>query len=166
MNHTTIAVDLAKSVFEVAVSERVGAVCEHRRLTRAQFARFFAQRQPATVVLEACGSAHYWGRHIEALGHRVVLLPAHAVRPYVARNKTDRADAKALLEAARNTEIRTVPLKSVSQQALTSLHRLRSGWPATRTARLNTLRGLLRELGGTFELLMLQFHLSDFCVFR
>lgn len=149
MNHTTIAVDLAKSVFEVAVSGRVGCVTEHHRLTRAQFARFFAQQPSATVLLEACGSAHHWGRHIEALGHHVVLLPAHAVRPYVSRNKTDRADAKALLEAARNTEIRTVPLKSVSQQALTSLHRLRSGWLATRTARLNTLRGLLREFGFT-----------------
>ena len=149
MNHTTIAVDLAKSVFEVAVSQRVGCVTEHHRLTRAQFARFFAQQPPATVLLEACGSAHHWGRHIEGLGHRVVLLPPHAVRPYVSRNKTDRADAKALLEAARNTEIRTVPLKSVNQQALTALHRLRSGWLATRTARLNSLRGLLREFGLT-----------------
>jgi len=75
------------------------------------------------------------------------LLPPHAVRPYVLRNKTDGADAKALLEAVRNEAIRSVPIKSVDQHVLGALHRLRSAWLATRTARLNTLRGLLRELG-------------------
>ncbi len=97
--------------------------------------------------MEACGSAHYWGRRIEALGHRVVLLPPHHVRPYVRGNKTDRTDAKGILEASRNEDIRPVPVKTVAQQVLTSLHRLRSGWMTERTARLNTLRGLLRELG-------------------
>jgi transposase len=76
-----------------------------------------------------------------------VLLPPHAVRPYVLRNKTDGADAKALLEAVRNEAIRPVPVKSVDQHAIGALHRLRSTWLATRTARMNTLRGLLRELG-------------------
>jgi transposase len=97
--------------------------------------------------MEACGTAHFWGRHAVAHGHRVVLLPPHAVRPYVPRNKTDRADATALLEAARNDAIQAVPLKSVPQQTLTALHRLRSAWLAARTARLNTVRGLLREFG-------------------
>jgi transposase len=77
----------------------------------------------------------------------VVLLPPHAVRPYVLRNKTDGADAKGLLEALRNDDVRPVPVKSVDQHVLAGLHRLRSAWMATRTARLNTLRGLLRELG-------------------
>jgi transposase len=99
--------------------------------------------------MEACGSAHHWGRRFRELGHRVVLLPPHAVRPYVPRNKTDRTDAKGLLEAHRNTDIKAVPLKSVDQQAIISLHRLRSGWIATRTTRLNTLRGILREFGVT-----------------
>jgi transposase len=76
-----------------------------------------------------------------------VLLPPHAVRPYVVRNKTDRTDAKGLLEAARNDEVRPVPVKSATQQALAALHRLRSTWLATRTARINTVRGLLREFG-------------------
>ena len=75
------------------------------------------------------------------------LLPAHDVRPYVRRNKTDRTDAKGLLEAHRNDEIHAVPVKTVEHQAIASLHRLRSTWLATRTARLNTLRGLLREFG-------------------
>src|SRR5262245_7851663 len=147
MQHTTIAVDLAKSVFEVAISQRVGRVTERRRLTRPQFSRFLAEQAPATVVMEACGTSHYWGREAEARGHRAVLLPPYAVHRYVLRNKTDGADAKALLEAIRNEEIRPVPVKSVDQHVVGALHRLRSTWMATRTARLNTLRGLLRELG-------------------
>jgi transposase len=147
MESTMIAVDLAKSVFEVAVSDRPGRVAERRRLPRSRFAAFLAERQPATVLLEACGSAHHWGRCFESLGHRVVLLPPQYVRPYVGRNKTDRCDAKALLEAHRNEEIRPVPVKSVDQQAITALHSLRSAWLATRTARINTVRGILREFG-------------------
>jgi transposase len=149
MQNTTIAVDVAKSVFEVAVSHRPGRVAKRHRFSRTQFSRFLAEQAPATVVLEACGSAHYWARHAEARGHRTCLLPPRDVRPYVVRNKTDRADAKGLLEAVRNEEIHPVPAKSVEQQALASLHRLRSAWMATRTARLNALRGLLRELGHT-----------------
>jgi transposase len=147
MKHTTIAVDLAKSVFEVAVSPRPGKVVGRHRLSRGQFSRFLAEQPPATVVMEACGMGHFWGREARARGHRVVLLPPHAVRPYVPRNKTDGADAKGLLEALRNDEIRPVPVKSVDQHVLAALHRMRSAWMATRTARLNTVRGLLRELG-------------------
>jgi transposase len=146
-NDTLVAVDVAKAVFEVAVSDRPGHVIRRERLTRVQFLPFFAQLPAATVVMEACGSAHYWGRRLQELGHKVVLLPPHHVRPYVQRNKTDRTDTKGILEAYRNEDIRPVPVKSVSQQTLTSLHRLRSGWMTERTARLNALRGLLRELG-------------------
>jgi transposase len=147
MKHTTIAVDLAKSVFEIAVSERPGRVSERRRLSRTAFLRFFAQRHPATVLMEACGSAHYWARKIRELGHQVQLLPPHRTRPYVTGNKTDQSDAKGLLEAQRNEQIRAVPVKSVDQQAIGALHRLRSAWLAARTARINTVRGLLREFG-------------------
>jgi transposase len=144
---TTIAVDLAKSVFEIAVSERPGRVGERQRLNRGALLAFFAKRPPATVLLEACGTAHFWARELERFGHRVRLLPAQHVRRYRAGNKTDRADAKALLEAFRNEEIRPVPIKSPAQQELTALHRLRATWHGTRTARINTLRGLLREQG-------------------
>lgn len=147
MQHTTIAVDLAKSVFEIAISRRPGKVAERHRLTRDRFLPFFGQQPPATILMEACGSAHHWARQIETLGHRVVILPPHRTRPYVVGNKTDRADAKGLLEAHRNEVIRPVPIKSVDQQALAALHRLRSAWIAARTARINTLRGLLREFG-------------------
>jgi transposase len=129
MEHTTIAVDLAKSVFQVAVSRRAGHVDEERRLSRGRFLTYLAQQKPATVVLEACGSAHYWARQLQPLGHAVRLLPAHDVHRYVRRNKTDRTDTKALLEANRNEEIRPVPVKSVEQHAIASLHRLRSTSP-------------------------------------
>lgn len=147
MKHTTIAVDVAKSVFEIAVSEQPGRVRGRHRLSREAFLRFFAQRAPATVLMEACGSAHHWARQIESLGHQVLLLPPHRTRPYVTGNKTDRSDAKGLLEAQRNEQIQPVPVKSVQQQALSALHRLRSAWLAARTARINTVRGLLREFG-------------------
>lgn len=139
--------DLAKNVFQVAVSHRQGKVTSSTRLSRSQFLPFFAERKPALVLLEACGTAHHSGRKIQELGHQVLLLPPSHVRPYVQRNKTDRNDAKGLLEAHRNEEIRPVPLKSIEQQTLTSLHRIRSAWVADRTARINLVRGLLREFG-------------------
>lgn len=143
----TIAVDLAKTVFELAAADGAGKIVERRRLNRAQFERYFENRECAHVVMEACGSAHYWGRRFEAQGMRVSLLPPHYVRAYVRRNKTDSADATALLEAARASDIVPVRVKSVEQQGLQSLHRLRSGWRATCTARINTLRGLCKEFG-------------------
>jgi transposase len=145
--NSTIAVDLSKSVFELAVSSTPGRVKEYHRLSRARFERFFAEHQPATVLLEACSSAHHWARTLEHLGHSVVLLPPHSVRPYVQRNKTDRTDAKALLEAFRNDDIHPVPVKSLDQHVLTTLHRFRSTYIAERTARINAVRGLCRELG-------------------
>lgn len=147
MNDIAIAVDVAKNVFQLAVSDRPGHISESHRLPRARFLQFFATRPSATVVMEACGSAQFWARRIDQLGHRVVLLPPHHVRPYVRRNKTDRTDVKGLLEAFRNDEIKPVPIKTPAHQAMTALHRLRSGWVVERTARLNALRGLLRELG-------------------
>ena len=114
-NDTRISVDLAKSIFEVAVSDRPGHVSRRERLPRAQFLNFFAQQPKAKVVMEACGSAHYWARRISSLGHEVLLLPPHHVRPYVRRNKTDRTDAKGLLEASRNEDIHPVPVKTLAQ---------------------------------------------------
>lgn len=147
MEHTTIAVDLAQSVFQVAVSHRIGQVSSEHRLRRSQMMPFFAQQPAATVLLEACGSAHYWARQFQRLGHTPRLLPAHDVHRYVRRNKTDRADTKALLEAHRNDDIHAVPVKSIDQQAVASLHVCRATWMSTRTARLNALRGLCREFG-------------------
>ena len=148
MDATTVAVDLAKDVFEVATANRAGRILERKRLTRRQFEAFVDALPVGTrVVMEACGTAHYWGRRCQAHGHDVRLLPVQYVKPYVRRNKTDRMDTEALLEAARCAGIHPVPVKTPEQQALQALHRVRTQWQRTRTARVNTLRGMLREHG-------------------
>ena len=147
MKSTTVAVDLAKSVFQLAVADASWKVIETHRLTRSQFERWFHHRDVALVVMEACGSAHHWARYLTGLGIEVKLLPAKYVRAYVKRNKTDAADAAALLEAARASDIAQVKVKSVEQQALQGLHRTRSLWMGTRTSRINALRGFCREFG-------------------
>jgi transposase len=144
-----VGLDLAKSVFQLAVADGTWRVIEQHRLTRAQLERWFANRAVGLVVMEACGSAHHWGRWLNARGIEVRLLPAAYIRAYVKRNKTDAADACALLEAARCADIVPVRVKSLEQQALQGLHRTRSLWMATRTARINALRGLCREFGVT-----------------
>jgi transposase len=147
MNATIVAVDLAKNIFEIAAADADWRIAQRSRLPRSKFFGFFMQLEPCQVVMEACGSAHYWARQISSLGHSVRLLPAHYVKAYVRRNKTDRADAAALLEAARCADIRQVPVKTVDAQQIQSLHRLRSQWMSTRQRYVNTLRGILREFG-------------------
>ena len=147
MDATTVAVDLAKTVFELAIANAQWRIVSRQRLNRAQFTRFLADTPATHVVMEACGMAHYWGRVAQQHGHRVTLVPPAYVRPYVRRNKTDRADAEAILEAVRSGEMPSVPVKRVEQQALVALHRVREQWMTTRTARINTLRGILREHG-------------------
>src|SRR3970282_2930052 len=93
MNATTVAVDLAKSVFELAAADAGWKVAERARLTRSQFERWFDNRKVDLVVMEACGSAHHWGRWFEARGIAVKLLPAEYVRASLKRNKTEAADA-------------------------------------------------------------------------
>ena len=149
MHTTTVAVDLAKSVFQLAVADAHWRVTETHRLTRTQFERWFANREVSLVIMEACGSAHHWARWLNGQGIEVKLLPAAYVRAYVRRNKTDAADAAALLEAARCADLHPVRIKSVEQQALQALHRTRSLWQADRTRRINTLRGYCREFGIT-----------------
>jgi len=143
----TIAVDLAKNVFEIAVASRAGTIRERKRLSRPQFERFWVSRGPCRVVMEACSSSHFWARFLIARGFQVTLLPPHYVRPYRRRNKTDRADCEAILEAYRCGGIHPVAIKSEDQQALVALHRVRAQWIQSRTARINSMRALLREFG-------------------
>jgi transposase len=147
MDATTFAVDLAKNVFEVAAANPRGRITARYRLTRTQFSRFLRDQPAAHVVMEACGTAHHWGRSAQAAGHRVTLLPAQYVRPFVRRQKTDRTDATGLLDAVRSDGLKPVAVKTVAQQELLALHRMRDQWMATRTARINALRGFLREHG-------------------
>jgi transposase len=147
-NPTTIAVDLSKNVFEIAV-ERQGRVCQRKRLNRRQTIAFLSGCAKATVLLETCGSAHYFGRVAEGFGHTVKLLPAQRVAKNRIGNKTDRRDTGAILRSGTDERIIAVPVKSIEQQTICALHRVRAALMKTRTARLNTARGLLREFGVT-----------------
>jgi len=147
MKSKIIAVDLAKDVFEVAVANEQHRILERHRLTRKAFSAFLAAQPPALVLFEACGTAHFWGRTAQALGHQLRLLPAQYTAPYRRRGKTDRTDVEALLEAHRCNDIKPVPVHSVEQQTIQQLHRVREQWKHTRTQRINGLRGFLRELG-------------------
>jgi transposase len=144
-----IAVDLAKEVFQVALAKPRGKAYSHLRLTRKKFEQLLATSDASIVLFEACGSAHFWSRQAEALGHEAVMLPAQFVRKYRLRNKTDQTDTEALLDAYRSERVHPVPVRSVDQQQIQQLHRVREQWKSTRTARINGLRGCLRELGHT-----------------
>ena len=133
-----IAVDLAKSVYQVAESVRAGEVIQRKRLSREAFSRYVQEQvEPVEWVMEACGTAHHWGRLMQAAWHRVVLLHPRYVRAYRRRSKTDRNDCDAILEAARCEGIRPVPVKSVQQQQVQQLHKLREAWKKTRVQRIN-----------------------------
>ena len=147
MKVTTFGLDLAKSVFQLHwVDTATGEVCR-RRLRREQVLPFFANREPAVVAMEACGSAHYWGRQVRALGHEVKLIAAQFVRPFVPTNKTDAADARAIWEAVQRPQMRFVALKDEGQQSVLALHRMREQLVKARTMQSNQLRGLLYEFG-------------------
>jgi transposase len=147
MNATTYAVDLAKNVFQVHWVEPASGEIHRKQLSRAKLTEFFAQRQPARIAMEACGSAHHWARTLTAMGHEPELLPAKQVRAFVRGNKDDAADARAIWVAASHDDIRRVPIKSCEQQSILSLHRIRSHWINTQTSTINMLRGLVYEFG-------------------
>jgi transposase len=142
-----VAVDLAKDVFELVFADAEHRILARKRLSRCAFAHVLDNRGPLRVVMEACGSAHYWARRFAGQGHAVCLLPARDVRPYVRRNKTDRTDVAGILEADRCAQIAPVPIKSPEQQGVQALHRIRERLKAQRTSTINLLRGVLREFG-------------------
>ena len=147
MQVTTYGVDLAKQVFQVHWVETDSGEVKRKMLARGQMQAFFARRAAGVVAMEACGSAHHWGRALKALGHQVRLISAQFVRPFVKSNKTDAADAQAIWEAAQRPEMRFVALKSEQQQALMGLHRIRAQLVKQRTMQANQVRGLLYEFG-------------------
>jgi transposase len=147
MEITTIGIDLAKSVFQVHAVDQHGKVTLKRQLKRGQMAEFFANLPACLIGMEACGSAHYWARKLQTLGHTVKLMAPQFVKPYVKTNKHDAADAEAICEAVRRPNMRFVPVKNIEQQAVLALHRVRQGWVKARTAQANQIRGLLSEFG-------------------
>ena len=150
MKDMMIGVDLAKAVFHVHGAHRTGEVQFRKKLTRKQFPAFMAQQEPCLVIFEACGSAHYWAREMEALGHEVKLIAPQYVRPFVKRQKNDAADAEAIVIAARQPEMRFVARKTVEQQCRAAVFRGRERLVHQRTADVNALRALLYEHGHVF----------------
>ncbi len=147
MNCTVFGLDLAKRVFQLHwVDMETGEICR-RQLKRQQVSEFFTNRKPGIVVMEACGSAHYWGRKLAAMGHEVRLIAGQFVRPFVKSNKTDVADAQAIWEAAQRPGMKFVALKTEEQQSVLTLHRMREQLVKMRTMQINQLRGLLYEFG-------------------
>ena len=143
----TIGLDLAKHVFQVHGINAAGECVLRKRLRRGQVISFFAELPRCLVGLEACATAHYWARELQAAGHEVRLMPAQYVKAYVKRNKTDAADAEAICEAVRRPTMRFVPIKTAEQQAAVLLHRGRERLVRQRTTLVNALRAHLAEFG-------------------
>jgi transposase len=147
MNATMIGLDIAKSVFQVHGESAEGKIVLQKRLRRSQVEAFFAKLPRAIVGIEACGSAHYWGRTLRALGHDVRLLPAAYVKPFVKRNKNDARDAAAICAALFRPDFYFVPIKSVEQQGMRALERSRELLLKQRTQAMHSIRAQLAELG-------------------
>lgn len=144
---TMIGVDLAKNVFQLHGASMTGHLQFRKKLSRQGFSRFLAEQPPAVVVMEACGSAHYWAREMSRLGHDVKLIAPHYVKPFVKRQKNDAADAEAIVIAAQRPEMRFVAPKSVEQQSRAILFRARERLVHQRTELINAVRAHLYEYG-------------------
>jgi len=147
MEITAIGIDLAKNVFQLHAVDRAGRPIIRKKLNRSHILSFLANLQPSLIGMEACGSANYWAREIKKLGHEVKLIAPQFVKPFVKSNKNDAADAEAICEAVQRPHMRFVSPKSIEQQDIQSLHRVRSRRVAARTALANEMRGLLSEYG-------------------
>ncbi|NTV94741.1 MAG: IS110 family transposase [Thiobacillus sp.] len=147
MKYSVIGMDIAKRVFQLHTVHPETAEVERIKLQRDDVLPYFVRRAPSLVAMEACGSAHWWARKLAALGHEVRLLHPKSVRPFVLRNKTDVADARAIWTAAQQPDARFVAVKTEAQQAILALHRLRAQLLKFRIMQTNALRGLLYEFG-------------------
>lgn len=147
MQATTIGLDIAKNVFHAHGVSADGKTSFSKRLRRSELLAFFAEKPPCLVGIEACATAHHWGRKIEALGHEVRLMPPQYVKPYVKRNKTDAADAEAICEAVTRPTMRFVPIKTEQQQAALMVHRVRRSLVGQRTSLITAFRAHLAEFG-------------------
>jgi transposase len=144
---TTVGIDLAKSVFSLHGVDGAGRVVLKRTLRRDQLIEMVAGLSPCLIGMEACSGAHEWGRRFQEHGHTVRLMAPKFVAPYRKSGKNDGNDAEAICEAVTRPSMRFVPVKSLEQQALLAMHRVRQGFVVERTATINRLRGLLTEFG-------------------
>ena len=147
MEITRVGLDIAKRVFQVHAVDAQGRVRACKKLTRAEVLRWFAQRPPCLIGIEACGGAHYWARELGGLGHTVKVMAAQFIKPYRKSDKNDAHDAEAICEAVGRPNMRFVGVKSEEQQAVLMVHRGRALVVANRTALTNQIRGLLGEFG-------------------
>jgi len=120
---STIGLDLAKAVFQAHGATATGAVAFRKKLRRDQVLAFFSAKPPCVVAMEACASAHYWGRELQKLGHQVRLIAPAYVKPFVKRQKNDAADAEAICEAAQRPTMRFVAVKGEEKQAMAIVFR-------------------------------------------
>jgi transposase len=147
MNAIMIGLDISKSIFQVHAEDATGTVVLQKRLRRSQVEAFFVKLPASRIGIEACGSAHHWGRTLRAQGHEVRLIPAAYVKPFVRRNKTDARDAAAICAALGRPDMRFVPIKSVEQQAARGLERSRELLVKQHTQLMNCVRSQFAELG-------------------
>jgi transposase len=147
MNIKRIGIDLAKQVFQVHGVDSQEKVVLRKQLRRPQMLNFFTKLSPCLIGMEACSSAHYWARELQKLGHTVKLMAPQFVKPYVKSNKNDANDAEAICEAVARPTMRFVAIKTIAQQDIQALHRIRSELVRQRTAKSNQIRGLLGEYG-------------------
>ncbi|NOU20589.1 MAG: IS110 family transposase [Methyloglobulus sp.] len=146
MNHSVIGLDIAKNLFHIYTIQENGAVFK-KMLRRQEMLVFFANYPSSLIGIEACGSSHYWSRELIKLGHDVKLLNARHVKAFVKGNKNDFNDAEAIFDAVSRPNVRTVAVKTVEQQDIQLLHRLRQEATKRRTVLVNQIRGLLSERG-------------------
>ena len=143
----TIGLDIAKNVFQVHGVDCAGDVVIRRQLRRRQVLPFFKKLPGCLVGIEACATAHHWGRQLIGLGHEVKLMPPHYVRPYVKRGKNNAADAEAICEAVTRPTMRFVAVKGTEQQGVLMLHRTRELLVRQRTMLVNAIRAHMAEFG-------------------
>jgi len=142
-----MAIDLAKNSFQLHGAGKDGYKVLGKKVSRKNLAEFMVNLPPCLVAMEACGSAHYWARLFQSYGHEVKLIAPQFVKPFVKSNKNDAVDAEAICEAVQRPGMRFVGIKSVEQQDIQSIHRIRSQLVKNRTAQVNQIRGLLMESG-------------------
>ena len=147
MKVTRLGIDIAKSVFQLHGVDEAGKVVLRKKCSRHELIKIVANLSPCLIGMEACGGAHHWAREFKKLGHDVKLMSPHFVAPYLKSNKNDMADAEAICEAVGRPNMRFVPIKTVDQQDILSLHRIRERLIKSRTALANEIRGLLAEYG-------------------
>ncbi|NDB70401.1 MAG: IS110 family transposase, partial [Methylocystaceae bacterium] len=145
--NTMIGVDLAKNIFQLHISTMAGVVLSKKKLSRDRFKEFMKSHELALVVLEACGSAHYWAETLSEMGHNVKLIAPQYVKPFIKRQKNDAADAEAIVVAAQRPEMRFVATKTKEQRAKAVVFRSRERLVHHRTEQVNALRAVLYEHG-------------------